>query len=42
VSQVTLSTNNAGHEYSLSEKTSFALLIQKIEIYICEIFHHYQ
>jgi len=27
VSQVTLSTNNAGHEYSLSEKTSFALLI---------------
>merc|ERR1712166_833321 len=36
VSQVTLSTNNAGHEYSLSEKTSFALLIQKIEIYICE------
>jgi len=27
VSQVTLSTNNAGHEYSLAEKTSFALLI---------------
>jgi len=27
VSQVTLSTNKAGHEYSLSEKTSFALLI---------------
>ena len=27
VSQVTLSTNKAGHEYSLAEKTSFALLI---------------
>ena len=27
VSQVTLSTNKAGHEYSLTEKTSFALLI---------------
>ena len=26
-SQVTLSTNNAGHEYSLPEKTSFALLM---------------
>ena len=27
VSQVTLSTNKAGHDYSLNEKTSFALLI---------------
>ena len=26
-SQITLSTNNAGHEYSLPEKTSFALLM---------------